>query len=524
MIYILPHSISYSAKRFPDRIAFRCGQNTLTYRQINQRMNQVAGCLQNLGIQKGDRVGIYLNRSIETAIAIYGILQAGAVYVPIDPKNPTDRNRFLIEDCGISILITNPSQKRKIEKIIAHPSSLKTIIGLEKEAQLSIQTISWSQIFERSDQFILEFKILENDLAYIMYTSGSTGQPKGIMHTHYSGLSYARLTANLYGIDENDIIGNHAPIHFDICTLGYFTGPFVGACTVIASDAETIFPANLAQLIAKEVITIWYSVPLALIQMLQSGALEDKAIQLRWLLYAGEPFPPKYLRALMELWPQSRVSNIYGPTELNQCTYFNLPEIPQTNDPIPIGTVWGNTEYLIIDEEGELSPQGEQGELVVRSATQMLGYWQNPELTQQSFYHYQLSSGRTLAFYKTGDLVKEDKDGVLHFFGRKDFQVKIRGYRIELGAIESCLVTHAEVSEAAVYVLENTKDHLQLEAAVILKKRANISANDLSDYLKTKLPVYAIPEEIRILETFPRTSSGKIKRSAIKTIFQNENV
>ncbi len=513
MIYLLSHTITDSARRFPDRAAFRFGKVSLTYREMEQRMNQLAGVLHTLNIKKGDRIGIYLNRSIETAIAIFGILQAGGVYVPIDPKAPITRSQFLIEDCEIEILITQPVQGKKVSQIIKDKNNIRTVIGLPETE--GVKTISWESVFAASAAFDLPFRILEKDLAYIIYTSGSTGQPKGIMHTHYSGLSYARLTAELYQITEQDRIGNHAPIHFDISTLGYFTSPLVGACTVIASDAVTVFPATLGKLIAEEALTIWYSVPLALIQILQNGVLADQALpHLRWVLYAGEPFPPKYLRTLMQQWSATRFSNVYGPTETNACTYYHLPEIPITDDPIPIGQVWKNTDYLILDEEGKEAAPGMTGELLICSATQMLGYWRNPALTEKSLHSVLAATGQASAFYKTGDLVKEE-DGILHFLGRKDFQVKIRGHRVELGAIEACLVAHASVREAAVYTVRIAEESLKIVAAVILAADSEESVNNLLYFLKEKLPLYAVPEEIKIVKDFPRTSSGKIKRGAL---------
>jgi len=515
MIYLLPHTITQSARRFPDREAFRSGKASLTYREVETRMNQLASVLHTLNIKKGDRVGIYLNRSIETAIAIFGIMQAGGVYVPIDPKAPVARSQFLIEDCDIQILITQPTQRRNVKKILADTKNIHTVVGLPEMEE--INTISWASVFLASPIFSLPFRILEKDLAYIIYTSGSTGQPKGIMHSHYSGLSFARLTADLYGMTEKDRVGNHAPIHFDISTLGYFASPLVGACTVIASDAQTIFPASLGQLIEQEALTIWYSVPLALTQILQNGVLADKKLpDLRWVLYAGEPFPPKYLRRLMQQWSGARFSNLYGPTETNVCTYYHLPAIPVTDDPIPIGAVWGNTDYLILNEEDKEVETGTAGELLIYSATQMMGYWRNPALTEKSHYKVKTASRQEAAFYRTGDLVRE-VDGVIHFLGRKDFQVKIRGHRVELGAIEACLVTHPAVREAVVFPVKEADESLSIAAGVILISASTASVNILLQYLKEKLPLYAVPEEIKIVTDFPRTSSGKIKRGVLAT-------
>ena len=514
MIYLLPHTILNSAKKFPNKEAFKCRNHSLTFTQVKDQMNQLANLLHQLGIKKGDRIGIYLNRSIETVIAMYGIMQAGAVYVPLDPKAPINRTQFLLDDCNIDILISHNSQRRNLKKIIADQHPLKTIIGVKGEWDIPV--VSWEETLTQPTAFENPFPMMEKDLAYIMYTSGSTGNPKGIMHSHASGLAYARLSADLYQINEQDKIGNHAPIYFDISTLGYFTAPFVGATTVIITDAHTVLPASLSQLIEKEQLTIWYSVPLALIQLLQNGLEERNWSSLRWVLYAGEPFPPKYLKTLMTFLSNTRFCNIYGPAEVNQCTYYHIPEPPIDNTSIPLGKVWGNTVSLVLDEdENEIRTNG-VGELLIRSTTMMTGYWQNPILTEKGLYKRIALNGLEEVFYKTGDLVEVDQNGRLHFMGRKDHQIKIRGYRVELDAVEAILVTHEKVAESAVFAIKSDDDIMTINAAVILQKDKEVNIEELTSFLKEKLPSYAVPTSIKILNTFPRTGSGKVSRSAIK--------
>ncbi|MEL6865509.1 MAG: AMP-binding protein, partial [Bacteroidota bacterium] len=200
MSYLLQHSILDSAYRFPEKEAFKCGQQSLSFAQMTERMNQLAALLYRLGVRKGDRVGIYLNRCLETAVAMYGIMRAGAIYVPLDPRAPSSRTQFLIRDCGIEVILSHPSQKRKVATILEADLSLKAIIGIEIEA--SLESFSWGDLAMEDVTYQPPFPILEQDPAYIIYTSGSTGQPKGIMHSHYSGLSYAKLTADLYSINE----------------------------------------------------------------------------------------------------------------------------------------------------------------------------------------------------------------------------------------------------------------------------------------------------------------------------------
>lgn len=512
---VLPQMILHYAEQRPDCSAFRCMGKTLTYQELGQKTNQLAGLLHELGVKKGDRVGILLNRSIETAIAIHGILLAGAVYVPMNPKAPIARNKFVIEDCEIKVIVTNPSQKRTINALREASRGINHILGLKSTQQSDV--FSWSAIYERPIQEISIASIRPDDLAYILFTSGSTGQPKGIMHTHSSGMAYARLTAQTYSLNAEDVIANHAPIFFDISTLGYFTAPYVGACTVILSDAHTILPNSLCQLMVNEKITIWYSVPLALIQLLESDLTESlKQTSLRWVFYAGEAFPPKHLRQLMGLMPGVMVSNIYGPTELNQCTYFNLSSPPQSNSPIPIGQVWAETFALILDENEQEVPVNVQGELLVHSSTMMKGYWRKLTLSQQSFYTHDTGNGRALVYYRTGDLVTLDEDGIMHFNGRKDHQIKIRGYRVELGEIESFLLAHHAVKETI--VLSNQRgDEQTLEAFLLTNDKVN--EEELILHLKKDLPPYAIPHYFHFVDEFPRTGTGKVNRGKIKEAF-----
>ncbi|MEL6836545.1 MAG: amino acid adenylation domain-containing protein [Bacteroidota bacterium] len=514
MTFLLHQNILHQAELRPDQVAFRCGREEYRYGELAIKMQKLAQVLQESGVRRGERVGIFLHRCLETALAIYGILQAGAVYVPIDPTLPEERVRFLIQDCGIQCLVSHPAQARRLAKFGAEASLLRTVIGLDKD--WAVPTISWSEVW--SAPLIATPRQLETDLAYILYTSGSTGQPKGVMHTHYSGLSYARLTAQLYDLRASDIIGNHAPIFFDICTLGYFTAPYVGARTIISSDAHVMLPTSLGQLIEKEQMTVWYSVPLALVQILQAGILPELDWSaMRWLFYAGEPFPLDQLRKLMELLPDTGVSNIYGPTETNQCTYYNLEGPPAGDTPVPIGYLWDNTEMLILNEDDQQVPAGESGELLIRSATMMQGYWNNPERTRKSFYEHTTETGLTSTFYRTGDLVQLDEDGLLQLLGRKDRQIKTRGYRVELDEVEIAILSHPQIREAAVLAKAATGGESKTIAAAISWVE-ELPVEELESFLKKKLPPYAIPENWVNYPELPRTPNGKIDRNLLQEV------
>lgn len=515
----MPHIIEQSANRLPDKQAFRFGDSFLTYEDLVQKANQIAKLLADFGVKKGDRVGIYLKRSLEIPISIYGIMKAGAAYVPLDPFSPPARTQFLIEDCGIRHLISNPDLKSRLYKVLEKDLNLDCIIGLEED--LKYPKVSWEEL-EQLPSNSLDIRILEKDLAYVMYTSGSTGNPKGIMHTHYSGLNYAKLSADLYDVNEQDRIGNHCALHYDISTFGYFSAPLKGATTTIISDAHTKLPASLTQLVENEKLTIWYSVPLALIQMLQKGILHKRKMSsLRWVLFGGEPFSTKHLRTLMKMWPNARFSNVYGPAEVNQCTFYHIPTIPENDDPIPLGQVWNNTEMLILNKNENPVRTNEIGELLIRTGTMMKGYWKRPDLTKKSFFKRYTTPGFEEIFYRTGDLVMQKSNGDLMFMGRKDRQIKTRGYRVELDEIEHLMNAHEFVNEAVVLPIPNGDEGWLIKAIVHLKPNGNLREEELKKYLGNNLPEYAIPNKISFVKCIPRTPAGKIDRLAIKSSLSN---
>ncbi len=514
MIYTLAQIIEQSAARFPQKEAFRCLDDSVTYSELDVQSKQLADYLINAGLQKGDRVGILMNRCLDTATAVHGTFKSGGVFVPINPFMPINRIVAIMEDCGIAHLLTIPSQKKKIKSITAKAPFLRSVVGLEDS--IGITTASWEAVFKRTLEDFSPPAILEQDLAFILYTSGSTGVPKGIMHTHYSGLSLAKLAADLHDFTSEDRVGNFAPLHFDPSTFGYFAAPMVGATTIIIPDAHLQLPASLSALVVKEKISVWYSVPLTLVQVLLHGDIDKHDFScVRWVLFIGEVFPVKHLRALMLKWPHAQFNNLYGPAETVACTYYILPEPPDENQAVPIGNAWGNTEYKILDKNDNEVAQGEAGELVVRTATLMAGYWNNEALTAKSFFKLKQAAGYEHTYYRTGDLVKENEKSELMFLGRNDRQIKLRGYRIELDEIEVTLLRNENVEEAAVVLINKEDDEQELEAVVRLVAGASINPEELQTFCKAYIPGYSIPKTLRIMEDFPRTGSGKIDRNEI---------
>jgi non-ribosomal peptide synthetase component F len=278
------------------------------------------------------------------------------------------------------------------------------------------------------------------DPAYIIYTSGSTGRPKGIVHTHRSALAYAVAASVGYELGSDDRMVNIAPLHFDQSTFELYAAAIVGAAVIVVPDPVMRFPASVATLVEAERATVWYSVPHLLMQMVARGALAERDLSsLRWILFGGEVFPPGQLAELMALIPSARVSNVYGPAEVNQCTRHDLDAPPTGDDPVPIGRAWDAARVRVVALDGPISAArpvspGEPGVLLVATDTMMAGYWGRDDLTAASTV---VDDG--VRWYVTGDLVVENPSGDLVFLGRVDNQVKIRGHRIELEAIDAVL-------------------------------------------------------------------------------------
>lgn len=519
MNFLIHHYLDHQALHLQHNEAVSCLDEKMTYGELHLKANQLAHRLIESGVQQGSRVGIYMDKCLDMAVAIYGILKAGAVYVPLDPFAPVARLADIIDDCDICILVSHNSKKKQLPKIIQLASNPLFIIGVDKsDAQL--QSASWQWVFNCQAFSSPKITIVESDLAYIMYTSGSTGKPKGIMHTHHSCTSYVRWAVKEVNVQAHDRLGNHCPLHFDISIFDWFAAVVAGASTIIIPDEYTKLPASYSALIAKSKITVLFTVPFALIQLSQYGALGAHDMShLRWITFAGEPMPVKHLYGIMHQLPHVTFDNMYGPTETNVCTHYRVNNLSEMANAIPIGNMCEFAQALIVNENDQPVTANEIGELLVRSPSTMKGYWARADLNKKAFYTavdtQDVDCKLEKSFYRTGDLVRLDEEGLIWFIGRKDRQVKVRGYRIELDEVEAILVSHQYVEEAAVYTVKAANESVDLHASYTIKPETKVSSSEMKTFLKSKLPHYAVPSTITNVQAFPRTSSDKIDRNEL---------
>ncbi len=517
MLYLLHGAIERVAERAPERDAVRFAGSALTYGELALRVGRLAYVLKDRGVARGDRVGILAGKGLHSAVAMHGIMKAGAAYVPLDPMAPLDRLVMIAKDCDIRHLVSEPARSTTVRAMIDAGVTLDTVVGFEEPAGAPGPGVSWEEVNSAPGMGDVA-GATELDLAYILYTSGSTGVPKGVVHTHRSALAFAEVAADTYGLCAEDRVTNHAPLHFDLSTLDYFATAVAGGTTIVVSEAHTRIPASLAQLLSDERVSVLYAVPLALTQLVLNGALERRDLSpLRWVLFGGEPFPPKHLKSLMRALPQARFSNVYGPTEVNGVTHWDVPPVEALSDePLPIGRPFANVELMVVDEHGDRVLPGTPGELWARTPTMMQGYWNRPDLDALAFAEKPGIGPRQSVFHRTGDLVLSDADGVLQFLGRKDRQIKTRGYRVELDEVESVLLAHPAVEAGAVYGVPDTMGSTIIEAAVVLAPGAPVSVPDLMAHAAKLLPRYALPEHLSIVDGLPRTSTDKVDRTALR--------
>jgi len=491
-----------SAARAPHAPAVRGPDGVLTYGQLDALANQVARALLGLGVQRGDRVGLWTEKSTRAVAAMQGALRLGAAYVPLDPLNPARRTRAMLEDCRIDVLVTTAARAAELRGG-----------GLERLRFLIVDEdtgpwLTWSGLAGFSPAPLPRPALEESALAYILYTSGSTGTPKGVCISHRNALAFIEWSHALLETTPEDRFSNHAPFFFDLSVLDLYVAFLGGASVTLIPEALAFSPRQLVERVREERFTVWYSVPSALILMMtEGGLLEQAPPPFRAVLFAGEPFPIRHLRSLREHLPGARLFNLYGPTETNVCTWHEVTTLdPARTEPVPIGRAsCGDRVWLARTDAPDTASdaRADVGELMVEGPTVMLGYWgQEPQGT---------------APYATGDLCRQLPDGSFEYLGRRDHMMKVRGRRIEPGEIEAALLAHPDLREVGV-VATGTGLEARLVAFVVSTAPKGPTLLQVKKHCAERLPRYMIIDELRVLTELPRTPNGKLDRRALRAL------
>lgn len=511
------------------KIGVISGEKSLSYGDLDAISDRIAGILKAKGVKRGDRVGIFVPKSFASILSVFGILKAGGVYVPLDPGAPANRLAYLIKDCGMRALLTNSMKVAALHEMIPENRPVETVLLIDPDGPEEKQPmdtrglnisrlVQWREVLEYTHEASSAEPSVELDRAYILYTSGSTGSPKGVMISHRNSLTFVNWAAECVGLSSGDVVSSFAPLHFDLSTFDIFSSISAGATIVLVPEGTSTFPVMLAELIEKKRITVWYSVPSVLTFLVQYGNLAARDLaSLRAIVFAGEVFPVKYLRKLMDVVPGARYYNWYGPTETNVCTFYEVKELdPERTPAIPIGKACANTDVFALTKEGKkLNLPGESGELYVRGPSVMLGYWGDVAKTSRALVINPLHPETSELVYKTGDMVTLDSEGNYLYVGRQDHMVKTRGYRVELGEVETILYKHPLVGEAAVMAVPDDLVGNRLRAVISPIKDGHLTKEEVLSFCAKWLPNYMIPDIVEFRETLPKTSTGKTDRTSL---------
>jgi len=494
------------SERTPERVAVRCGEQAFTYGELNARANQLAHYLRRHGVGPDKLVGLCLERSAETMVAVLAIVKAGGAYVPLNPDNPPARLRQQME--GTVVVLT----ESKLAAQVPDVAGTKLVLDAEPKP--------WTQELASNP----DRTATAENLVYVLYTSGSTGVPKGVAVRHRNLVNYADFISKRLEVQKHP-----EGLHFaTVSTLGADLGntciypSLISGGTLHVIGYETATDAvRFAEYAAKYGMDVLKIVPSHMAALLLSQSDPEQAKKLlprKYLVFGGETLTPKLLEKIASLQPACQVLNHYGPTETTVGSLtLKLKDYDWKSkqiSSIPIGRPIQNTQVYLLDQNLEPVPAGVSGELYIAGAGVTAGYLNQAEKTAERFLENPFSSDSSAKMYRTGDLARYLEDGAIEFLGRADDQVKVRGFRIELGEIESALARHPTVKQALVLARENEEGDKRL-LGYIVSEGKDVSGEQLRDYLKQEVPDYMVPQAIAVLAKFPLTPNGKIDRQAL---------
>jgi len=482
-------------ERTPHAVAIVCHDEQISYRELNNRANQLARELVALGAGTDSLIAICLERSPEMVVSLLAVLKAGSAYVPLDPSYPSERLAFMLEDAKVSVLLT---QSDLIQKLSSY------------EGRRLCLDADWESIGKNSTEN-LAIAVHPESLAYVIYTSGSTGQPKGAMIQHRGLANYLSWCTHAYAVADGCGAPVHSSISFDLTVTSLFAPLLTGRSVFLLPDGIEALAEALLKRDNYSLVKITPAHLRALAELIPPAEIAGRV---RALIIGGEALHFESLAFWRQNAPETRLINEYGPTEtVVGCCVYEVSTGDPVSGPVPIGRAIANTELHVLDEQLLPVLPGQSGELFIGGDGVARGYLNREELTQERFVPDSFSPDDSARMYRSGDLARVLPEGNVEYLGRVDDQVKIRGFRIELGEIETVLKQHAGVSDCAVVVCEEPSGERRLAAFFVANGSCEIDS--LREFLRTRLPDYMIPVAFVALDALPLTINGKIDRKAL---------
>jgi long-chain acyl-CoA synthetase len=491
-----------SAKRFPDKVALVAGGRRLSFRELDAMSDRLAGALARRGLARGDRAIVFMDNCWEAAVAIFAVLKAGGVFSPINPSTKADKLAYVINNCRAAAVLSQPRLLPVMDEALAACPSVKFSMtaGRDLDAALS-QELAPPPV-----------PGIDLDLCMLVYTSGSTGFPKGVMMTHQNVVAAATSITSYLENTPDDIILNVLPISFDYGLYQLLMAVKVGATLVL--EKSFAFPQAIFNRMQEEKVTGLPLVPTMAALILQMKDLAPGAFpHLRYITNTAAALPPAHILRLQALFPGSRIYSMYGLTECKRCTY--LPPAELARRPGSVGIAIPGTEAYVVDEHGERAKPGEVGELVIRGAHVMKGYWENPEATDKALKPGPFPWEKVL---HTGDLFRTDADGFLYFVGRKDDIIKSRGEKVSPKEVENVLYALPGVREAVVIGVPDPILGQAVKAVLALEPGCDLTAQNVIRHCARHLEDFMVPKLVEFRAELPKTESGKISRRMVSVL------